>query len=164
MRHVHYFRHALSLDERRTKFLPEYANGVHGPLEEEHIDAKEPLDDGRVREVWFPGSHSDMYVLITLITYELVMICFIRCSGGGNAPNLGLDKFGPALRWMMYQGLALGLRVESFQGSWVGPTHVDSMQGWFWKVLEVLPLPRLSYIGDGEKTWCASATYCYGYP
>jgi hypothetical protein len=27
MRHVCYFRHALALDERRVKFLPEYAYG-----------------------------------------------------------------------------------------------------------------------------------------
>jgi hypothetical protein len=27
MRHVCYFRHALALDERRAKFLPEYAYG-----------------------------------------------------------------------------------------------------------------------------------------
>jgi len=27
MKHVCYFRHALALDERRVKFLPEYAYG-----------------------------------------------------------------------------------------------------------------------------------------
>jgi len=27
MKHVCYFRHALALDERRVKFLPEYAHG-----------------------------------------------------------------------------------------------------------------------------------------
>ncbi|KDR76655.1 hypothetical protein GALMADRAFT_139557 [Galerina marginata CBS 339.88] len=31
MKHVCYFRHALALDERRVKFLPEYANGGSGP-------------------------------------------------------------------------------------------------------------------------------------
>ncbi|THU84328.1 hypothetical protein K435DRAFT_613753, partial [Dendrothele bispora CBS 962.96] len=31
MKHVCYFRHALALDERRVKFLPEYANGGEGP-------------------------------------------------------------------------------------------------------------------------------------
>ena len=33
MKHVCYFRHALALDERRVKFLPEYAyGGAAGPL------------------------------------------------------------------------------------------------------------------------------------
>ena len=34
MKHVSYFRHALALDERRVKFLPEYAyEGTAKPLE-----------------------------------------------------------------------------------------------------------------------------------
>jgi hypothetical protein len=38
MKHVCYFRHALALDERRVKFLPEYAYGgtTAGP-EDQHI-------------------------------------------------------------------------------------------------------------------------------
>ena len=31
MAHVCFFRHALALDERRVKFLPEYARGGAGP-------------------------------------------------------------------------------------------------------------------------------------
>ena len=48
-------RHAVSLDERRGKFQPEYVNGGAGPL-------PEPEDRvfKRVKEVWFVGSHSDM--------------------------------------------------------------------------------------------------------
>jgi uncharacterized protein (DUF2235 family) len=49
MGHVCVFRHALALDERRVKFLPEYANGGTGPS-----------GKGNVKEVWFAGSHSDM--------------------------------------------------------------------------------------------------------
>lgn len=50
MGHVRAFRHGLSLNERRLKFLPEYANGGSGPKE----------NCGDVKEVWFVGSHSDM--------------------------------------------------------------------------------------------------------
>ena len=50
MGHVRAFRHALSLHERRLKFLPEYANGGRGPIP----------GLGDVKEVWFAGSHSDM--------------------------------------------------------------------------------------------------------
>ena len=49
-----FFRHALALDERRVKFLPEYA-----------VAKKEwflPGEFGRPRckEVWFRGAHSDV--------------------------------------------------------------------------------------------------------
>lgn len=50
MKHVCAFRHALALDERRIKFLPEYASGGAA------------LEGENVKEVWFAGSHSDMYV------------------------------------------------------------------------------------------------------
>ena len=53
MTHVCAFRHALALDEKRVKFLPEFANGGGSPT------------GGHVKEVWFAGSHSDMYVLIS---------------------------------------------------------------------------------------------------
>jgi hypothetical protein len=54
MRHVCVFRHALALDERRVKFLPEYVNGGIGPLPGDRFSG------GDVKEVWFSGTHSDM--------------------------------------------------------------------------------------------------------
>jgi len=56
MKHVCYFRHALALDERRVKFLPEFAYGGSG-IPEEDLGGKIP----RIKEVWFAGTHSDMY-------------------------------------------------------------------------------------------------------
>jgi hypothetical protein len=80
MTHVCYFRHALALDERRVKFLPEYAWGgttldpkrksdpkpesdpkpasdtKEKPKKKSHGDRLHP----QVLEVWFPGTHSDM--------------------------------------------------------------------------------------------------------
>jgi hypothetical protein len=53
------FRHALALDERRVKFLPEYANGGLGPVIGEHDTGS---ICGDVKEVWFSGTHSDMQV------------------------------------------------------------------------------------------------------
>ena len=39
MKHVCYFRHALALDERRVKFLPEYAYGstTKNPVEDKNL-------------------------------------------------------------------------------------------------------------------------------
>ncbi|KZP16511.1 hypothetical protein FIBSPDRAFT_831766 [Athelia psychrophila] len=65
--HVCYFRHALALDERRVKFLPEY---VH---EGRSHELDEPLFPGQkkctadIKEVWFAGAHSDVYVNLLLL-------------------------------------------------------------------------------------------------
>uniref|UniRef100_A0A0W0F4B2 Putative WD40 repeat-like protein n=1 Tax=Moniliophthora roreri TaxID=221103 RepID=A0A0W0F4B2_MONRR len=75
MKHVCYFRHALALDERRVKFLPEFVRGGLGPRPEE-CRGEQP----HTKEVWFAGTHSDI--------------------GGGNTENAGLNTNGPSLRWM----------------------------------------------------------------
>jgi uncharacterized protein (DUF2235 family) len=86
MGHVCFFRHALALDERRVKFLPEYAWGSttlppqsgadntqnKGPSEssadnaqnkgpsESNVDNDQNDGPPKVMEVWFAGTHSDM--------------------------------------------------------------------------------------------------------
>lgn len=132
MHHVCFFRHALSLDEGRGKFLPEYANGGSGPTQ----------GVGNVKEVWFDGSHSDMYVSAP----RVLTLALITNSGGGNTPNLGLDKFGPALRFVVYEGVAQGLRVKSFEGAWAASEHTPSLARWSpWWLLEIYPFRRNTY-------------------
>jgi uncharacterized protein (DUF2235 family) len=82
--HICYIRHALALDERRVKFLPEYMCGGESyrdedisspplsmkfPPSEDNGDRIQSLRNPapekvhrppRVKEVWFPGSHSDV--------------------------------------------------------------------------------------------------------
>ncbi|KIM74194.1 hypothetical protein PILCRDRAFT_53507, partial [Piloderma croceum F 1598] len=61
-----YFRHALALDERRVKFLPEYVCGgmsydpssMSEQLKHSNVNASSLTP--RVKEVWFAGCHSDM--------------------------------------------------------------------------------------------------------
>ena len=53
MKHTCYFRHALALDERRIKFLPEYANELTGPPAEE-TDSAGPKSDKRTRDEEVP--------------------------------------------------------------------------------------------------------------
>ncbi|KAI0028133.1 hypothetical protein K488DRAFT_28219, partial [Vararia minispora EC-137] len=123
MTHVCAFRHALALDELRVKFLPEYANGGLGP---------DKLTT-HVKEVWFVGSHSDMY--------------------SGNAENMENTRFTPSLRWMIYEALAWGLRVKEPESGGAPFAPSPSMVG-FWRVLEFIPiiLPRLSYASkDGVE-------------
>lgn len=65
MKHITVFRHALALDERRVKFLPEYAyEGCSLPLGK---DADDEVRHGNkfdsspdTKEIWFAGTHSDM--------------------------------------------------------------------------------------------------------
>lgn len=60
--HIGYFRHALALDERRVKFLPEYVHegASHTPHERKFVGQRECTAD--IKEVWFAGTHSDVYV------------------------------------------------------------------------------------------------------
>jgi len=80
MKHVCYFRQALALDERRVKFLPEYAyGGATKPPRTSQEDYQDKMFGERplpartestvnyskevtpqTLEVWFAGTHSDM--------------------------------------------------------------------------------------------------------
>jgi hypothetical protein len=74
-------------------------------------------------------------------------------SGGGNVPNLDLNRFGPSLRWMSYEAIRAGLRMKPFQGSWQTFQPSSSMNG-YWRLLEHFPLPiirRLSYQAEESK-------------
>lgn len=82
-------------------------------------------------------------------------------SGGGNAVNLDLDLFGPPLRWMLYEALEHGLRVEPYRGGWSAPVHSPSMTR-VWRMFEVYPWKRLSYNGTSptaEKRWCVFVNF-----
>lgn len=64
MKHVCYFRHALALDERRVLYLPLYAH-EGSSLSDNPDEAKVEADNrdtrtAHTKEVWFPGTHSDM--------------------------------------------------------------------------------------------------------
>ena len=99
MTHVCYFRHALALDERRVKFLPEYAyGGASKPSSLRHQNTERSVADTgsivdsatqigeyspiegapsersqkqipRTLEVWFAGTHSDMLVHFQFMIY-----------------------------------------------------------------------------------------------
>ncbi|KAJ8515468.1 hypothetical protein ONZ45_g7133 [Pleurotus djamor] len=125
MRHVCHFRHALALDEKRVKFLPEYANGGNGPAPDE--------GGGDIKEVWFAGSHSDI--------------------GGGIASNLELNKFGPSLRWVTYEATKYGLRtIPLNRGVWATVNPTKSLT-FAWKPMEVMPFRRLSYKDRNGTTY-----------
>ncbi|EIW77184.1 hypothetical protein CONPUDRAFT_40728, partial [Coniophora puteana RWD-64-598 SS2] len=85
--HICYFRHALALDERRVKFLPEYVHGGGTSHNDSHRPVVEDnTAEGKfahVKEVWFAGTHSDV--------------------GGGNTTNHNPEMSGISLLWMKAQ-------------------------------------------------------------
>ncbi|EGO04118.1 hypothetical protein SERLA73DRAFT_47031, partial [Serpula lacrymans var. lacrymans S7.3] len=125
--HICYFRHALALDERRVKFLPEYARGgVMVPS-----NSKEPRTENdvklapKVKEVWFSGTHSD-----------------IR---------------SPSSIWMSYEAISAGLQLDMddtiVEWNWDKLGEVrESLKG-VWHILKWLPLKRLAYKDEETPTW-----------
>jgi hypothetical protein len=72
-------------------------------------------------------------------------------SGGGNIDNIELDKFGPALRWMTYEAISNGLRMKTFDKQWGEYKSSESLT-LGWKILEILPLSRLTYKAEESVT------------
>ncbi|TFK27903.1 WD40 repeat-like protein [Coprinopsis marcescibilis] len=139
MQHVCYFRHALALDERRVKFLPEYAWGGSAvdrssndatANQSRNLRGETKESDGgppHTVETWFPGTHSDI--------------------GGGNRQNEGMDRSRPPLRWMVSEARAAGLRTREFDRELLAKEHIEiqeSLTG-VWHLFELLPFLRLTY-------------------
>jgi hypothetical protein len=120
-----------------------------------------------VKEVWFAGSHSDMYVGDALPLAPFPHIH--QCSGGGNRANPTLNRRAPSLLWMRYEatlaGLALlPLEAPSDSGAET-QQHTDLREDRrpiettnslnflsFWWFLEILPfLLWKSHISDAKE-------------
>jgi hypothetical protein len=67
-------------------------------------------------------------------------------------PNLDLNRFGPALRWMSYEAISNGLRMLPFSKKWEKPKRNKSLTG-FWRVLEFVPFSRLTYVSEEDITY-----------
>ncbi|KAJ7466987.1 hypothetical protein FB451DRAFT_403101 [Mycena latifolia] len=130
-RQICIFRHALALDERRVKFLPEYvASGgstlpasVEDPSGSSSAEELNPTSSTGlwdVKEVWFPGTHSDI--------------------GGGLKVNLELNISSVPLLWMENEATSAGLRLK------------PRATGGPWRLIENLPFKRLTYKDSKEVT------------
>ncbi|KAG8769354.1 hypothetical protein FRC12_005007 [Ceratobasidium sp. 428] len=140
--HITHFRHALALDERRVKFVPEHIKHkydlVEDPTTEEPEDPtsgavewvspeEEAKGNVSVKEVWFAGAHSDI--------------------GGGNKVNHTLDRGGEPLKWMMEEAEEAGLSLRLYDVK-IGTPHaevIESLTGLWW-ILEVWPFSWERYI------------------
>ncbi|KIM36837.1 hypothetical protein M413DRAFT_285325 [Hebeloma cylindrosporum] len=135
--HVCFFRHALALDERRVKFLPEYVHGgvCQNPTAPEQSQIGLNSASARIKEVWFPGTHSDI--------------------GGGNQANLDLDLGGTPFLWMSFEAVSCGLRLRPTKVEW-NLEHLhdvkESLTG-VWKIFEWMPFKRLSYKDESSTNY-----------
>jgi uncharacterized protein (DUF2235 family) len=89
-------RHAVSIDERRAFFRQNL--WMHSQAMQEHG----PMD---VKQVWFPGSHSDV-------------------GGGYPVAEGGLSQF--ALEWMLVEARTQGLLLDEDRVDWVMGKAKDS--------------------------------------
>ncbi|KDQ54511.1 hypothetical protein JAAARDRAFT_135184, partial [Jaapia argillacea MUCL 33604] len=124
--YVCYFRHALALDERRVKFLPEYIRGgdtVHGGSGVESGRSRP-----RIKEVWFAGCHSDM--------------------------NTELNNATIPLLWMGVEAELAGLKLTPPKVKrWVRERKTTESLSLGWWPFEILPFKRLSYKNAKGATW-----------
>ncbi|KZT23581.1 hypothetical protein NEOLEDRAFT_1069304 [Neolentinus lepideus HHB14362 ss-1] len=136
--HICYVRHALALDERRVKFVPEeyyvqhrHGHGVPsdvGPSAEHYVSEMEHTEDDvwksntevsdRLKEVWFVGCHAD--------------VC----------PDKHLIDEFPAM-WMANEARFAGLQFKAAHPHWdfhlVKSLKFNESLRSFWRVLEVIP-------------------------
>lgn len=140
-----HFRHALALNEKRVKFLPEYGRGGD-TFDSEGDEDQDQHITKKYKEVWFFGSHSDVYVIF-LSPCECVLTLLCQLVRGGK--NLTDGNFGtssiPAL-WMANESIACGLRLKpsTKPTEWSLAAPTDSMKP-LYRILEYLPITHLTY-------------------
>lgn len=169
---VCFFRHALALDERRVKFLPLYINGgasegSSNTSENAAQSQQQATDDRqkiapRIKEVWFSGCHSDMFVF--LLHYHNIISHLTRpCGRGGCRPisrnaNSPPHISDPPLHWMLSEARAAGLYIEQRRDPIMDPTALKAIKlkdslSFVWSLLEPLPFKRLTYKTSASSTW-----------
>ncbi|KAG2149452.1 hypothetical protein BD769DRAFT_336279 [Suillus cothurnatus] len=135
--HICYFRHALALDERRVKFLPEY---VYGGLSDrsKFKSVSTPMHEHGVKEVWFAGSHSD--------------VGGVKREKTDNA----LTFRDMPLLWMREEAFEAGLLLNPPKVAFTSedlkePKITNSLTSLWWP-LEILPIRHLRYNNSNQHT------------
>ncbi|KAF8879243.1 hypothetical protein BD779DRAFT_1612913 [Infundibulicybe gibba] len=127
-----YMRHALALDERRIKFLPEYAQGgeswVQNPAQ---VSTRDGQLRPRVKEVWFAGSHSDINTELNNTTILALWM--------GNETTMARLELRPSRAVQDWEKLKEDRPTESLS--------------FIWWILELFPLKYLSYKNTSGTRW-----------
>ncbi|KAG2117068.1 uncharacterized protein F5147DRAFT_567534 [Suillus discolor] len=135
--HICCFRQGLALDERRVKFLPEYvyggtSNRAESQLAQPPNNAVKDVKEDNVKEVWFAGSHSDMYT--------------------GKALNFQ----DMPLLWMREEAFDAGLLLNppkiAFRFEDLKEPKINDSLTLRWWLLELLPVRHLCYNNSNQHT------------
>lgn len=130
---IHHGRHAIAIDERRAFFRTNLWRPAHRPPESGPRDLK---------QVWFPGVHSDV-------------------GGGYPESESGLSKI--AFKWMLDEAIAAGLNVVTERmdrvlgatgASYVKPDPTAAMHTsltWRWWPAEFLPKKHFDWRRKEER-------------
>lgn len=109
----------------------------------------------RVKEVWFAGSHSDVYVLPTFSTIHPLLTPFIS-RGGGNLPNDQLNLASAPLLWMVNEAAIAGLLLKQATLDWdirdLEKTRAHKSLRSIWWFLEYFPVHRQSRSNPNGKS------------
>jgi hypothetical protein len=92
MDHVGTFRHALALDERRVKFLPEFAHGGAGPRPGGQGVAAESPDELGINAYESHRQHSGH--ALRFLKRRMHLPCRDVCRGAGVKPKFVEDQPG----------------------------------------------------------------------
>jgi hypothetical protein len=127
------------------------------PLKDEHRREEEYMEDhvrDHVKEVWFAGRHSDVYVSPAPEGYRLTT-CF---RGGGKREKTGnaLNFQDMPLLWMREEASDAGLLLHSPKVAFkYEDLNAPKMKGSLtlpWWLLELLPIRRLCYNNSNQHT------------
>ena len=105
---ITYFRHALSLDERRVKFIPTFYGALSKPNESDcEVHKYESQVNGldviptNVEEVFFTGAHCGTFPALQRTT-DTLLTDVLSDVGGGSVPNGERHSLARIpLRWMI---------------------------------------------------------------
>ncbi|KAJ7482816.1 hypothetical protein B0H11DRAFT_1608843, partial [Mycena galericulata] len=118
--HICHFRHALALDERRVRFLPEYVRSAIPKA----IALIKHLLRGTIKEVWFAGTHSDIL--------DLAGVPLLWMENEATSAGLHLQPRNEVWKW------------EAIKQD----EPIESLKGPFWWFLEKIRLSRSTYNVD----------------
>ncbi|PPQ69955.1 hypothetical protein CVT26_013291 [Gymnopilus dilepis] len=183
MKHVCYFRHALALDERRVKFLPEYAygsstlgpSGKEGPeieVAQTRAFLQNEQDLGKAFTVDFTSGEEALEAMAK-DTKSVEDTKTVRTSrplrkrvkevwfagthsdiGGGNVANATMDRSRPSLRWMVFEAEAVGLKTKGFRGELSSKDLIEVRESLTWAWLPFEIIPFPRLTFSREK--CAN--------
>src|ERR1700761_6879782 len=79
-------------------------------------------------------------------------------SGGGSSTNEKLDNAATPVLWMANEAFRAGLKLEPSAVEWKWPELETSKptesMNWFWRLVELIPIGRLSYGGRKRVIQC----------